>query len=150
MKCQRQGVRSTKIKIKVEPGTDNGDKEEMRVKKENDIMVAVYNTNETMYTDQTGKFPTVSSRGNKYQMILTHIDTGSIWVEATKNKTEGEMILARRRALLRMKACGIVPQHQVMDNECSTAYKQEITESGMTYQLVPPNNHRQNVAEKAI
>ena len=113
-------------------------------------MIDVYDTNDTIYTDQAGKFPSVSSQGNRYQMILTHIDTNSIWVEATKNKTEGEMILARRRALLRMKACGIVPKHQVMDNKCSAAYKQEINETGMTYQLVPPNNHRRNIAEKAI
>ena len=153
MKGQRQGVRSTKVKITVEPGTvskSDEEAEEKEFNEENDIMVAIYQTNNTMHSDQTGKFPTVSSRGNKYQMILTHMDSGSIWVEATKNKTEGEMKLARRRALLRMKACGIVPKHQVMDNECSDAYKQEISESGMTYQLVPPNNHRRNIAEKAI
>jgi len=30
------------------------------------------------------------------------------------------------------------------------AYKQSILESGLTYQLVPPNDHRRNVAKKAI
>ena len=83
-------------------------------------------------------------------MILIHIDTNSIWVEAMKNKTEGEMMLARRRALLRIKACGIVPKHQVLDNEASKAYKQEIAETKMSYQLVPPHNHHCNIAKKAI
>jgi hypothetical protein len=27
-----------------------------------------------IYTDQTGRFPTTSSRGNKYVMILYHYD----------------------------------------------------------------------------
>ena len=150
MKCQHQGVQSTKVKVKVESGVEMLEEKDRRIGKENNIMVALYNTNETMYTDQTGKFPTVSSRGNKYQMVLTHINSGSIWVEATKKKTEGEMILARRRALIRMKVYGIVPKHQVLDNECSATYKQAIKESGMTYQLVPSDNHQCNVAEKAI
>jgi len=52
-----------------------------------------------MFTDQTGKFPHSSSRGNNYQMIVHEIDGNSTWVEPMKNRTEGEMILARRRAL---------------------------------------------------
>ena len=83
-------------------------------------------------------------------MILYHVDSNSIWVEPTKNKTEGELILARSRALARMKACGITPRHQVLDNEISAAYKTAITTSNMTYQLVPPDDHRRNIAEKAI
>ena len=74
-------------------------------------------------------------------MILYHVDSNSIWAEPTKNKTEGELILACNRALHRMKACGIQPTRQVLDNEISAAYKLGITESGMTYQLVPPDDH---------
>jgi len=149
MKSQRQNVRSTRVKnkvhpkeveVKIEPGEEEEDSK-TNVEKENDIMIDVYDTNNTIYTDQTGKFPSVSSRGNRYQMILTHMDTNSIWVKATNNKTEGEMILARWWALLHMKACGILPKHQVVDNECSASYTHEISEAGMTYQLVPQNNH---------
>ena len=67
-----------------------------------------------------------------------------------KNKKEGEMILTRRRALERMKAQDIVPTHQVLDNEISTAYRLEIKKTSMTYQLVPPDDHRRNLSEKAI
>ena len=42
---------------------------------------------------------------------------------AMKNKTEREMILTRRRALARMKRCGISPKKQVLDNETSANYK---------------------------
>ena len=45
-----------------------------------------------------------------------------------------------------MKLQGIVPLHQILDNEISQAYKDEIRETGMTYQLVPPENHRRNIA----
>ena len=40
-----------------------------------------------------------------------------------KNKTQGEIIKARLNALKRMKIHGIVPLHQILDNEISKAYK---------------------------
>ena len=67
-----------------------------------------------------------------------------------KNRTEGEMMLARRRALQRMHTVGITPKRQVLDNETSMEYRQEIIATGMTYQLVPPDEHRRNIAEKTI
>ena len=60
------------------------------------------------------------------------------------------MINTRRHALLRMKLQGIVPLHQILDNENSQAYKYEIRNTGMTYQIVPPDNHCHNIAERAI
>ena len=86
-----------------------------------------------MYTDQTVKFPHVSSQVNRYMMILAHIDSDSIWVEPMKNRTEGGMMLARQQALKRMHSIGIIPKRQVLDNETSMAYRQEIMETGMTY-----------------
>ena len=56
-------------------------------------------------------------------------------------------MLGHTRALERMKLCGIIPKHQVLDNEASKAYKDSIPESVMIYQLLPPYGHRQNVAE---
>ena len=83
MRSQRQGVRSTKQKA--EPTQPSQEP----LPKQNDIMIRTYDTHDTMFTDQTGKFPHLSSRGNRYQMILYHVDSNSIWVECTKNKTEG-------------------------------------------------------------
>ena len=40
-----------------------------------------------------------------------------------KKKTEGEMILARRRELDRMRDQGIFKKHQVIDNEILAAYR---------------------------
>ena len=60
------------------------------------------------------------------------------------------MTLARRCALERMKSQGVVPTHQVLYNEISTAYILEIRKTSMTYQLVHPDDNRRNLAEKAI
>ena len=82
-----------------------------------------------MYTDQTGKFPHCSSRGRNYQTIIHDIDGDSTWVKVMKNRTEGEMIEARRRGLMIMKQQGITPAHQVLDNGISQTYKDDIRES---------------------
>ena len=60
------------------------------------------------------------------------------------------MILAQRRAMVRMKHQGIVPKHQVLDNEILAAYRKEIWATYTTFQLVPPDDHHCNLAEKAI
>ena len=60
------------------------------------------------------------------------------------------MINARRHTLLCMKLQGILPMHQILDNENSQAYTNEIRNTGMTYQLVPPYNHRRNISDRAI
>ena len=49
-----------------------------------------------------------------------------------------------------MKAAGLGIKKQVLDNECSTAMKACIKSNGMTYELVPPGQHRRNQAERAI
>ena len=74
-------------------------------------------------------------------MILHEIDGNSTCIEPTKKKIEGEMILDRRRELARMKHQGIFPKHQVLDYKISAAYRKEIWETHMTFQLVPPSDH---------
>ena len=59
-------------------------------------------------------------------MAIHEIDRYSTWIEPMKKKTQGGMIKARRNALKRMQLQGIVPLHQILDNEISEAYKAEI------------------------
>ena len=68
----------------------------------------------------------------------------------TKKRTEGDLIAARHIILERMKEQGIVPKHQVLDNEISKSYKAEIRTTGMTYQLALLDNQRHNISEKEI
>ena len=68
----RQGIKSTKARDAKLAEETNATTEP--VKKEHDIMVKVVDLQETMYTDQTGMFPYLSSRGNRYIMVAIHID----------------------------------------------------------------------------
>ena len=70
-----------------------------------------------LYTDQTVKFLRTSSRGNKYQMILHKIDSNSTWVEPMKNRSEGKIVIACKRALTQIRLCGLKEKYQILDNE---------------------------------
>ena len=51
----------------------------------------------------------------------------------------------------RLKSCGHHADLQVLDNEVSAAYQRQITNKWKAdFQLVPPNIHRRNTAERAI
>jgi hypothetical protein len=67
-----------------------------------------------------------------------------------KIRSEGEMIRVYQKIINRMKAAGLGLKKQVLDNECSTAMKACIQGNGMTYELVPPGQHRRNQAERAV
>jgi hypothetical protein len=47
-----------------------------------------------MHTNQTGRFPATSNRGNKYIMVLVKVDGNYIDAKPMKNKLEGLMIKA--------------------------------------------------------
>jgi len=38
----------------------------------------------------------------------------------------------------------------ILDNECSAEFKERIKSNNMKYQLVPPHDHRWNIAKKVI
>ncbi len=123
MQGQQQGVRSTRLKQPVNTSPNPS------IKKKHNIFVHVYELNQedrltaTIYADQTCDLPYISSRGNKSIMLLHHGNSNSFWVEPLKNQTEVLLIAARTQALKRMQEQGIVPTHQILDNQCSTCMK---------------------------
>ncbi|KAL7486090.1 hypothetical protein ACHAW6_011687 [Cyclotella cf. meneghiniana] len=93
----------------------------------------VYDVHHTVFTNQTGQFPTHSESGNKYIMVMVNIDSRGILVEPIKNRTDIQL------------------KKQLLDNEISAAMKQTITEKNkMMYELVPPGCHQRNAAKLAL
>ncbi len=105
---------------------------------------------QTIWSDQLGRFPKKSSKGNQCIMVLTESDSNVILVEAMKNHSSGEMIRAYQKLINRLHAARIVPTHHILDNECSHNFKETIMWNEMTYQLIPPHDHCHNCAKKAI
>jgi len=52
--------------------------------KAKDVYIKIYNVTETMHTNQTGRFPATSSRGNQYVMVLVKVDGDIIDAEPMK------------------------------------------------------------------
>jgi hypothetical protein len=85
---QRMNARSTKIKK--EEKCDNTETEfDYRIKT-NCIYAATIDARH-IYTDQTGSFPVISSKGNKYIMVLYDCDDNAILAEPIKNGTSAEL-----------------------------------------------------------
>jgi hypothetical protein len=144
MKKQRQGVRSTK------QNADDKQYTTSSTKKMHDVYIKIHNVTETMHTDQTGRFPATSTRGNQYIMVLVEVDGNYIDAEPMKNRTEGSIIKAYMALWARLTESGTVkPRTHLLDNEASAAFKAEIRKN-CTLQLVPPDNYRRNLAEQAI
>jgi hypothetical protein len=87
---QRQNARTTKIKntkiINKETDMDHGIKTRF-------VFAATIDAGQ-IYTDQTGEFPVVSIRGNKYIMILYDYDSNAILAQPIKDRTAPELLKA--------------------------------------------------------
>jgi hypothetical protein len=74
MKRQRQGVRWTKVLESIPEEEDRATEADdsptlHKPKKMKDVYIKIHMASETMYTDQPGRFPATSSRGNQYIMV---------------------------------------------------------------------------------
>jgi hypothetical protein len=144
MKKQCRGVRSTRTK------TAETKDVPIYPKKMKDVYIKIHNASKTMHSDQTGCFPATSSKGNQYIIVLVEVDGNYIDAEPMKNKMERSMIKAYLALWAWLTASGAVkPMTHLLDNKALAAYKAEI-KNNCTIQLVPPDNHRRNLVERAI
>ena len=85
---------------------------------------------DTIYTNQTGKFPIMSYRGHKYIIIMCEIGGNAVLVEPMKNKTEEEMVETYQIMIDRLKTGGSSPKKHILDNEISEKYKKQLRKTG--------------------
>jgi hypothetical protein len=141
---QRQNARATKIKdtkvIVTEPDLDHGTKTQF-------VYAATIDAGQ-IYTDQTGRL--VSSKGNKYIMILYDYDSNAILAQLIKYRTAPELLKAFQVMEQELVARGLKPKLMKLDNEASKLLKTYLHHQDITFQLVPQYSHRRNSAERAI
>lgn len=144
----KSGLRSTKELVREEEEQTVG----VKLEPEQAVHIREFNLKDEadrlMFSDQTGRFSTTSFNGNQYIMVLYETIGNNILVEPMRNRTSGEMVSAYQVLIDRMKEKDIHPTMYILDNECSTEFKETIKENKMNYQCVSPNDHRRNVAEK--
>ncbi|KAL7550017.1 hypothetical protein ACHAWF_017143 [Thalassiosira exigua] len=147
----RQGVRSTKPKARptlapAPPPTPDPE----AGKRSNELHIRVEHISK-LYTDDTGRFPIRSRSGKQYIMIAYHCDSGAILACPFKSRRDRHRLEAYDSIMERIKSKGFDVDLQILDNEASAEYKKLITDKwNATFQLVPPNMHRRNAAERAI
>jgi hypothetical protein len=143
---QRQNARTTKIKdtekIDAEPDPDHGLKTQY-------VYAATIDAGQ-IYTDQTGRFPVVSSKGNKYIMVLYDYDSNAILAKPIKDRTAPELLKAFQFMEQDLVAKGLKPKLMKLDNEASKLLKDYLYQQDIAFQLVRPYSHRRNSAERAI
>ncbi len=131
MKKQRQRVRSTRTKI--DTNNEGMHQNKMSPKKMQDVYIQIHNASETMHTDQSGRFPATSSKGNQYIMVLVEVDGNYIDAEPMKNKSEGLIIKAYLTLWTQLTASGTVRlTTHILDNKASATYKAEIQKNAQS------------------
>jgi hypothetical protein len=143
---QGQNARTTIFKdtnvIVTEPDLDHGIKTQF-------VYAATINAGQ-IYTDQRGRFPVVSSKGNRYIMILYDYDSNAILAQPIKDRMAPELLRAFQVMEQELVARGLTPKLMKLDNEASKLLKTYLQKQNITFQLVPPYSHRRNSAERAI
>ena len=76
--------------------------------------------------------------------------SNAILAEPTRNRTACSMLEAYKTIIQQLSKGEVRPTVHILDNKCSKELKQAILDNEMTYQLVPPQDHRCKAAEKAI
>jgi hypothetical protein len=143
---QRQNARATKIKdaqlLDSDADLDHGIKTQY-------VYAATIDAGQ-IYTDQTGRFPVVSSTGNKYIMVLYDYDSNAILAKPIKDRTAPEFLKAFQVMEQELVDRGLKPKLMKLDNEASKLLKDYLYHQDFTFQLVPPYSHRRNSAERSI
>jgi hypothetical protein len=103
-----------------------------------------------IYTDQTGRFPVVSSKGNKYIMILYDYDSNAILAQPIKDSTAPELLRAFQVMEQELVARGLRPKLMKLDNDASKLLKTYLHQQDIIFKLVPPYIHRRNSAEREV
>ena len=143
---KRQGVWSTKPKISV----TIAHVPKLPQVRSNKLHVQVTPISK-LYIYDTGSFLVHARSGNQYIIIVYHCDANLILNKTFASRKDTHRLLEYDKIMQRLNDNKLILDLQILDNEASVEYKRTIKNTWNTnYQLVPPNTHRSNAAERAI
>ena len=82
---------------------DKADTMTLKGKKVHDIYTKLYEVRNTVFSNQTGQFPTRSKSGNKYIMFMVEIYSNAILVEPLMSHNDEEITIVYQNMMLRLK-----------------------------------------------
>jgi hypothetical protein len=92
----------------------------------------------------------VSSKGNKYIIILYDYDSNAILAQPIKDRTSSELLKAFQVMEQELVARGLDLKLMKLDMEASKLLKDYLHQQDITFKLVPQYSHIRNSAERAI
>ena len=75
------------------------------------------------YTDQTGRFPVTSRKGNKYILVAYHYDSNTIYAEPLKIRSGLDLTSAYQKIHSLLTNRGLRPHLHILYNECTNVLK---------------------------
>ena len=103
-------------------------------KNKNNAFLAFQTTN-TIFSDQIGALPIISSRGYCYIMFVYIYNINKILMHFLKIKAGAEQLQTFKDVQTLLLHRGLQPKYFRMDNECSSPIKKYITDNKMKLQL---------------
>ena len=116
----------------------------------NEFFIKTVELSGKIYSYQTGRFSLTSRKGNKYVMVVYDHDSNAILAKPLKSWSAEHLLAVTAKMHIFLREQGIHPKMHIMDNECSSMVRSYLNNNDIDMQLVPPNLHRTNTAEKAI
>jgi hypothetical protein len=104
----------------------------------------------TIYSDLTGRFITESSQGNNYILVVYDGESNHIFAEPIASRHASAILKTYKKIHFSILASGASTHFHITDNDAAQPLIDFFKAQSMDYQLVPPNNHRANAAERAI
>jgi hypothetical protein len=93
---------------------------------------------EQMYTDQTGRFPVISSKGNVSIMVSYEYYENEIMAEPIKKNKAAELLRSFQVMEQKLTSKYLKPKLMILDNEASELLKDYLHDQDINFQLVPP------------
>jgi len=112
----------------------------------------IYYTTHTghIFEDLCGKFPIRSSRNNHYIIVFYQYDTNLILIRVCKSRSDNDIAPIFKEIITIIRKKHLKVTFTKMDNEALAAIQKTVSDNNLYFQLVPPNNHCTNAAERAI
>ena len=110
------------------------------VQRTNTVFTKNINHKQQIATDQTGKFPFTSNKGNKYIFVLYGYVRNFILICPMNSRADSEFIRVLTDLHEHLLTRGIKPAYMRMYNEASPAFQGELKAKNIDFQLAPPRN----------
>jgi hypothetical protein len=116
----------------------------------NHVFMQIHAIDGVISSDQTGRFPITSNRGNAYVVVFYIYDANYIRSVPIKSRSKEELLRAYHEVYEWLSMRGFKPLLHKMDNETLHEVEKFIQGQQTRLQYTPPDMHRTNPDERAI